>query len=99
MLASATGGDLWTKRLGGEVSASPIAYGDVAMVVNEDGKVLLFRLSDKFESVGEMELGERVFATPAIAGGRIFIRTATKLICIDAAEPIATAGTASPLRE
>lgn len=86
MLSAATGKDLWTKRLGGEVSASPIAYGDVAIVINEDGKVLMFRLSDKFESVGELELGERVFATPAIAGGRIFLRTASKLICIDAAE-------------
>jgi outer membrane protein assembly factor BamB len=88
MLSAATGKDLWTKRLGGEVSASPIAYGDTAVVINEDGKGVVFKMADQFKAVGEFELGDRVYATPAIAGGRIFLRTASKLICINGAESV-----------
>jgi outer membrane protein assembly factor BamB len=82
MLDAATGRDLWTKRFGGEFSASPVACGNIALVINEAGKGAFIRLGDKWESVGEIDLGSPTFATPAIARGCVFLRTANELICI-----------------
>jgi len=46
------------------------------------GTTRVFRLHDEFELLGESELGEPVFATPAIVGDRIYIRGSSQLFCI-----------------
>jgi outer membrane protein assembly factor BamB len=42
----------------------------------------VFRAGDKFERVAVNDIGEGVLATPAVAGGRIYLRTAGSLYCI-----------------
>lgn len=75
----ATGEELWRSRLGGTFSASPVLVGDRIFATNEDGETFVFRaLPEKFDLVAENELGERVFATPAICGDRIYMRVATR---------------------
>jgi outer membrane protein assembly factor BamB len=80
-----TGKVKWTERLPGikSVSASPILISDTMLVIGEDGKVVSFKLNPK--ELGEVEksdVGEPVMATPAAAGGKLFVRGGTHLFCI-----------------
>ncbi len=72
-----TGEEVWKGRLGGTFSSSPVMVGDLIYATNEEGITHLFKANPKkFEKVGENKLGQSVFATPAICGGRIFTRVA-----------------------
>lgn len=72
---SATGEELWRSRLGGTFSASPVLVGEHIFATNEGGQTFIFKATpEKFELVAKNRLGERVFATPAICGDRIYAR-------------------------
>ncbi len=71
------GEEVWKARLGGTFSSSPVMVGDLIYATNEEGVTHIFKANpEKFEKVGENQLGESVFATPAICGGQIFTRVA-----------------------
>lgn len=75
---SATGKEVWKGRLGGTFSSSPILVGDLIYATNEAGETYLFKASPKeFELLAKSKLGDEVFASPAICGGRIYLRAAT----------------------
>ena len=77
-LDGATGEERWKKRLGGNVSASLVAHGDVLFATNEEGTTWAFRAGPGgYEKLARNQLGREGFATPTIVGGRIYIRTAT----------------------
>jgi len=80
-----TGKVKWCERLPGikGVSSSPILIGDTVFVVGEDGKAVSFKADPKeLGNVEKSDVGEPVFATPAAAGGKLFIRGGTHLFCI-----------------
>jgi outer membrane protein assembly factor BamB len=79
---AASGDVLWTRRLGGNFTASPVIAGDKIYAASEAGIVHVFAAGDKFESVAEIDMGEGIMATPAIAAGRIYLRTAGSLYCV-----------------
>ena len=92
---SATGAEKWKKRLGGNFSASLVLVDDTVFATNETGATTVFRASPAgFEAVGGGTLGDEVFASPAVCGGRIYFRIAEqvdgtrreKLVCIGAAQ-------------
>lgn len=76
-----TGESLWTNRLGGSFTASPVLAGNTIFAVNEDGDVYVFRAATRFDLLGMNSIGEPVRATPAILGNRILIRGAAHLFC------------------
>lgn len=72
------GTEVWKSRLGGTFSASLVMVGDQIFASNEAGKTFVFKATpDGFESIAENQLGDEVYATPAICGSRIFMRAAT----------------------
>jgi outer membrane protein assembly factor BamB len=72
-----TGKQVWTGRLGGTFSSSPILVGDRIYATNEAGKTLVFKASPtKFDLESENQLGDEVFATPTICGGHMYTRVA-----------------------
>jgi hypothetical protein len=72
-----TGDEVWKQRLGGTFTSSPVLVGDNIFVTSETGKTHIFKASPAgFESVGENQLGDGVFATPTICGSRIYTRVA-----------------------
>jgi outer membrane protein assembly factor BamB len=79
---AANGDVLWTQRLGGDFTASPVIAGDKIYAASEKGIVHVFAAGDKFDGVAEIDMGEGIMATPAIAGGKIYLRTAGNLYCI-----------------
>jgi outer membrane protein assembly factor BamB len=82
---AATGERLWAKRLPGGIgiSASPtIVDENLALLPNEQGTTFVFRAGEQFKLLAANDLGDGGFASPVIAGGRIYLRTLTKLWCI-----------------
>ena len=74
---SATGAQLWKGRLGGTFSSSPVLVGNRMYATNEEGTTFILRASPNgFEKLAENKLGESVFSTPVICGGRIYTRVA-----------------------
>ena len=74
---SDTGEEVWKGRLSGTFSSSPVLIGDLIYAGNEEGQTFVFKAStEKLEIVATNQLGNSVFATPAICGGRIYHRIA-----------------------
>jgi len=73
-----TGKMYWETRLGGEFSSSPVLSGDHIFVSNEAGVTQVFKASkEKFQLVSRNPLGDEQMASPAICGGRVYIRAAS----------------------
>jgi outer membrane protein assembly factor BamB len=73
-----TGEEVWKGRLGGTFSASPVLVGDLLYATNEGGRTFVFKATpEAFTPVAENRLGNEVLATPAVCGGRIYMRVAT----------------------
>ena len=63
----------------GTFSASPWSYNGKIFAISEDGDTFVMQAGKEFKVLGRNSLGEMTLATPAIANGSVFIRTATKL--------------------
>lgn len=73
---AATGKEAWRNRLGGTFNASSVLVGDQIFATNQEGDTFIFRATpEKYEQLGKNHLGEDVFATPAICGSQIFLRS------------------------
>ncbi|QDU54815.1 PQQ-binding-like beta-propeller repeat protein [Aeoliella mucimassa] len=73
---------LWVKRLGGGYYCSPILLGDRILCVSMEGEAIMLSAGREFQVLGRTDLGEGTEATPAVADGRLFIRTSSKLFCV-----------------
>jgi outer membrane protein assembly factor BamB len=60
--------------------------------LNEDGVCYVLRAGDTFELLHTNTLADddMCMATPAVAGGRLLIRTAARLYCLRTVRPDAT---------
>jgi outer membrane protein assembly factor BamB len=69
---------------GGAFTASPWAYNGMLFCINEDGVTSVIKAGPTFEVLrtNALEPDEMCLATPAIAGNKLLIRTATRLYCI-----------------
>jgi outer membrane protein assembly factor BamB len=76
------GKTLWKERFGGVFSASPVAAEGKVYLVNEDGEAWVLAAGRELKVVEKNVLKERTLASPAIAGGRIFLRTDEHLVAI-----------------
>ncbi len=74
-----TGKVFWSERLGGGHSASPIYADGKLYFSNEAGVVTVLTAGRKFTVLVKNDLGERTLASPAVADGALFIRTAGHL--------------------
>jgi outer membrane protein assembly factor BamB len=83
-LDPATGAVLKQARLQGAFGpyfASPVGADEKVFTVSEAGKVTVIKPGGQWEIQAVNDLGEECHATPAIAGGRIYIRTRNALYC------------------
>ncbi len=77
-----TGDVHWKQRIGGGFSGSPIIAGDKVYCISEDGELVVLAASDKYALLGRSPLGEESRSTPAVSGGRMFLRTYSHLISV-----------------
>jgi outer membrane protein assembly factor BamB len=62
--------------------SSPVAIDGRLVWVSEEGDAFVIKPGPQHEVLRTNALGEAVFASPAIAQGRLFIRGAQNLYCI-----------------
>jgi outer membrane protein assembly factor BamB len=72
---AANGQRIWQKRLNGIFFASPVGADGKVYMVSETGETFVLRAGREPEVIATNDLGERFLASPAISGGRIFLRS------------------------
>jgi outer membrane protein assembly factor BamB len=77
-----TGKRVWQARLDGVFFASPVAADGKVYFVSQTGETVVVKAGRKPEILARNDLGERLVASPAIAGGRIFLRSDARLFAI-----------------
>ncbi|MFN0079490.1 MAG: PQQ-binding-like beta-propeller repeat protein [Prosthecobacter sp.] len=81
------GKTLWDRsRLGnfGDYFASPIAAGGKVYIAAKNGFIVELEDAPELKVLGKHDMGEEIIATPAIADGRLFVRTRESLLCVSA---------------
>jgi outer membrane protein assembly factor BamB len=73
---------IWQERAGGNYSGSPVWAAGRLYAISEDGEVVAIAAGRKFEVISRTPLGEASRSTPAVAGGRLFLRTASHLMAL-----------------
>lgn len=63
--------------------ASPVGANGRLYLSSEEGDVIVVKMGEKFEILATNTMADQMFiATPAIAGGEIYLRSTTHLFCI-----------------
>ena len=80
----ATGNVIKQGRLQGAIDkyfSSPVAADDKVFLIGQGGAVSVLKAAGEWEILKVNQLDDECFATPAIADGRIYIRTRSALYC------------------
>ncbi len=77
------GKEIWKDRLGGKYSSSPIFAGGKIYIASVTGVGMVFAAADEFKLIAENDLQERSFATFAVSGNALIVRTEKHLYRID----------------
>jgi outer membrane protein assembly factor BamB len=77
----ASGKQVYRSRLGagGLYYASPVAAAGHIYLASGEGMLTVIRAGDKLEVVARNDLGEPIFATPAIVDSKLYVRTTAHL--------------------
>ena len=78
----ANGQTIWRERIGGVFTASPVAGDGKVYLVSETGETVVLRAGRKPGVIARNKIDSHVVASPAIAGGRLFLRGDDDLIAI-----------------
>ncbi|MBC8868388.1 MAG: PQQ-like beta-propeller repeat protein [Planctomycetes bacterium] len=81
-LRVATGETVWRERVEGGFYASPVWVGGYLYNVSKNGEVVVLAAGDAFEVLHRIPLGESSYATPAVAGGVMTLRTNSHLFSL-----------------
>jgi outer membrane protein assembly factor BamB len=79
-----SGAELGQGRLKGALDhfyASPVAADGKVFMLSETGKVAVLPPGGRLEPIAVNDLGDDIYATPAISDGRIYVRTRGWLFC------------------
>lgn len=81
---AATGDDLGTGRIAGAGTffGSPVCIDGKLYCISDRGDVCVVEATPELTLLGRNPLGDPSHSTPAVAGGRLFLRTYHKLFCI-----------------
>jgi outer membrane protein assembly factor BamB len=72
--------------LSGAYFASPVAGDGKIVFASHGGRVTVLRAGGEYEVLSSAEFDETIFATPAIADGSVYVRTASRLFCFSGKE-------------
>lgn len=77
----ATSNILWTADMGKQYSSAVLVNGLIYMP-NDNGVITILKPGPKLESLAKNSIGEKMFASPAISNGKIYLRGVNNLFCI-----------------
>jgi len=95
-LDARTGKPLWTERLGGNFSSSPLHADGRIYVGNREGATFVLRPGKTYELLATNQLDGAIYATPAAVGRGLYVRTDKALYRLEKPEPRAAAAPAAP---
>jgi hypothetical protein len=65
----------------GDYYSSPVAGDGKVYLLNEEGQLTVISAADDWQELSTSQFSEQAYATPAIADGRIYLRTTGHLYC------------------
>ena len=74
-----TGKEIWSERIGGNYSASPITANGRIYFFSEEGKTTVIDAGTDFKKLAENKLAAGFMASPAVHGNSLILRTKTHL--------------------
>lgn len=77
-----TGKVHWQERVGSNYFCSPVRVGDRIYCISRDGEMVVLAAAEQYKLLARINLEERSNSTPAIAGGVMYLRTASHLMAI-----------------
>ena len=83
-LDAKTGKAVWTERLGGRYSASPLIAGKRIYFFDDRGKATVIQAARTYKKLAINTLADGCMASPAVVGDAMFLRTKTHLYRIEA---------------
>ena len=78
-----TGTVVWSERLGGHYSASPLAAGRHIYLFSEEGSTTVISAGRRFGTTCVSMMGDGYMASPAVSGKALFLRSRTQLYRIE----------------
>jgi len=72
---------IWQHALEFEVQASPAIVGDQLVILSTHGDVVLVAVAREFKELSRFKLADEIYASPAFANGRMYLRGKNNLWC------------------
>lgn len=87
---AASGRVFYEERIGapGGYYASPVAAGGRIYLASDRGMLTVIEAADEFRVSARNDLGEGIYATPAVVEGQLFVRTPRRLVAFAASKPV-----------
>lgn len=83
-LNAENGEELWIGEVDDGFYSSPVLVGDRIYLADMSGNMYIFKTSSEYELINQFNLGASTYATPAFLDGRVYVRTAEHLYCVEA---------------
>jgi outer membrane protein assembly factor BamB len=77
-----TGKIFWNERVSSDTFGSPVCAKNKIFSIDKTGVVTVIAPTNKFVKLAENDLDEKCHTTPAISGGKMYVRTYENLIAI-----------------
>lgn len=77
-----TGKTHWRERIGGDYFSSPVRVGGRVYNATRDGEMVVLAAEKEYKLLARFPLGERTHATPAVAGGVMYLRTVSHAMAV-----------------
>src|SRR5262249_96511 len=78
-----TGAIIWSERVGGNFSASPLLAEGHIYFCKEEGKTTVIEAGRQYKVLAQNTLPDGFMASPAVAGKALFLRTRTHLYRVE----------------
>ena len=76
--------NVWSTRMEGNFSGSPVLIDGKIYCVSEEGDVVVIDAKPTFKLYGRSPLGDSSYSTPAVANDRLYLRGFSSLACLKA---------------
>jgi hypothetical protein len=80
---TATGTIAWTEGMGKQY-ASPVLTNNLVYMPNDEGVITVIKPGPELNVISKNPIGEKMYASPAISNGKIYLRGLKHLFCIGA---------------
>ena len=77
-----TGTKIWEHAFETEFQASPLVAGERMYLFTQSGDGFIIAAGREFKELGTFKMGDEVYASPAVAAGRMYVRTKKTLYCL-----------------